>query len=184
MALANTARRTYAAGTEGMQVAPEAPSQAEGASEAFLRAPVLPAACQDDPGLEWVPDLEQPLVPASMRQLCSSCPGRAACLQWAMVSRSVGYWAGTTTVDRQQLADAAADLPSIELADQLQAVALAQAAHQDAHDLEQSQHPVGQDSLWWYRRGGCRCRRCRAHNAAWRSDQRARARRAAQSAAA
>lgn len=183
MTLAISAQRIYAARTEGMQVAPVALSQAESATAAFLELPVLPAAaCSNQVGVEWVPDVEQQLVPEPLRQVCLSCAGRAACLRWAVTSESVGYWAGSTTSDRSELVSQ--DRVGLQAADELQAAARARAAERDAQDRELARHPAGQDSLWWYRRGGCRCSRCRAHHAARRGQERARSRRTGQPAAA
>lgn len=177
MTLTSTAHDTYSGSTEGMQVAPEALSLVESASAAFLELPVLPAAaCVDQAGVEWVPDVEREQVPEQLRQLCLSCAGRPSCLQWAVTSDSVGYWAGSTALDREQMVSA--NRVGLPAADELQAAARLRAAELEAADRELARHPAGQDSLRSYRRGGCRCSRCRAHNAAQRGLERARARRA------
>lgn len=170
MALAIPDDVLYTASTEAMQVVPEASSRAEGASVAF--PDVVP--CSDTADLDWVPDVEQVTVPEPLRQVCWSCPSRAMCLQWAVSSRSQGYWAGTTTTDRQTLARGGrVDVPS---ADARQAALERQAALDEARDQAVALHAPGEDSLRWYRRGGCRCRRCRTHNAEKRSQERARQR--------
>ena len=162
-------------GTEIMRGAPEAFSQLGEASEASLERSVLAAAaCAGAVDLGWVPDVEDVLVPEPLRRLCSSCPGRAACLQTATSSGSDGYWAGTTTDDRGRMA--ASGSVSVARADQLQAALREKTRREAAHDQAAALHPAGQDSLWWYRRGGCRCRLCRGHNAQRRGEERARTR--------
>ena len=132
--------------------------------------------------MEWVPDAEQVVVPEPIRRVCAGCPSRLACLQWAVGTGSEGYWAATTTIDRQTLTHAAG--VDLQRAEELQAAVRQRAALAEAHDQAGALHPAGQDSLWWYRRGGCRCRRCRGHNAARRSEERARARQQTRTAAA
>ncbi len=172
--MANTPRHPYAGGTASMQVDPEAPPPEGGASESFLPVPVLPgAACAGTTELDWVPDSERDLVPEPMRRLCGACPSRTGCLRWALGARAEGYWAATTTADREQMA-AEASL-SVGRADQLQAGRRAQAAAADQRDQAGALHPAGQGSLRWYRRGGCRCGQCRRFNSERRADERARA---------
>lgn len=36
---------------------------------------------------------------------CKSCPVRQQCLQWALDNNEEGYWAGTSTVQRQAMRD-------------------------------------------------------------------------------
>ena len=174
MLTTRTDRRTLP-GTEIMRGAPEAFSHPGGASEASLERWALgAAACAGAVELEWVPDVEDVLVPEPLRRLCSSCPGRTACLQAAVSSGSDGYWAGTTTDDRGRLA--ASGPVSVARGDQLQAALREKTRREAAHDQAAALHLAGQDSLRWYRRGGCRCRLCRRHNAQRRGEERARAR--------
>lgn len=34
---------------------------------------------------------------------CKTCPVREQCLQWALENNEEGYWAGTSTVQRQKM---------------------------------------------------------------------------------
>lgn len=158
----------YPEGTASMQVDPEALHTGGVASESF------PAACADVPDIDWVPAHEESVVPHGMRRICDSCPGRINCLLWALRSGSEGYWAGTTTTDREQLVRHGTI--SLEMADRLQAAALAALAAEPVSVEPVALHPPGQGSGWWYRRRRCRCIECRAHNAQKRMQERARQR--------
>lgn len=139
------------------------------ASVSFLSAfPITDALCADRaPGLEWVPDKERTVVPDPMTALCRSCPGRSECLLWAIAADADGYWAGSTTADRQQML--ATGSLSVQRADQLQDQVREAATANALHDL-------GEGSYLWYRRRGCRCGECREANAEQRADERAKAR--------
>jgi hypothetical protein len=171
MTLAATPSSRYCYGTTSMQVDPEAPLDTGGASESFLGGSPK-ARCTGRVDLDWVPDVEYSLVPEQMAPLCAACLTRAECLTWAMSTRSKGYWAGTTTADRKQLA-AEGQPTDLRRADQIQCKLRTQAAEAAAVDLAGALPPVGQGSLWWYRRG-CRCRQCRRCNAERRAEERAR----------
>ncbi|WP_175484164.1 WhiB family transcriptional regulator [Modestobacter sp. DSM 44400] len=112
-------------------------------------------------------------MPRLQRRLCLSCPTRQSCLTRALETRSVGYWAGTTTADRAGLAGV--DGPLLPLLDARQDQLARAAAAAAAADRAKALHPVGEGNLWWYRRRGCRCAECRAANAAHRAAERARA---------
>lgn len=139
------------------------------ASVSFLSAfPITDALCADRaPSLEWVPDKERTVVPDPMTALCRSCPGRSECLLWAIAADADGYWAGSTTADRQQML-ATGNL-SVHRADQLQDQVREAATANALHEL-------GEGSYLWYRRRGCRCGECREANAGQRADERAKAR--------
>jgi hypothetical protein len=53
---------------------------------------------------DFIPDVEidAEAVEAEERW-CRTCPSRTRCLAWAMLHRAEGYWAGTTTYQRDQL---------------------------------------------------------------------------------
>lgn len=177
-ALMHRPTENYAAGTTSMQVVPEALHRGGVASGSLSGA--FPA-CTGRADLDWVPDREALVVPRLQRRLCRSCPARSTCLTRALETRSVGYWAGTTTADRKALAgDAGPLLPELDARQDELARSLAAAA---AADRAQALHPAGEGDLWWYRRRGCRCSQCRAANAAHRSAERARAASRAQVAA-
>jgi len=138
-------------------------------------------ACAGRADLDWVPAREGDVVPRLQRQLCRSCPTRLSCLTRAVESRSVGYWAGTTTADRRALAgDAGPSLIELDARQDKLARSLAPAA---VSDRAQAMHPAGEGDLSWYRRRGCRCSECRAANTAHRAAERARAASRAQVAA-
>lgn len=157
------------AGTERMQVDPEALHSGGAASESFVHAfPISDAHCSVFPeNLEWVPDRERPVVPDLMAALCRSCPGRQQCLLWALAGQEHGYWGGTTSSDRAQMR-AQGDV-DVAAAEQLQARARLEATCGAMHTL-------GEGSYFWYRRRGCRCAECRQANADARSLERAQAR--------
>lgn len=162
-------RAGYAGGTASMQVDPEAPHDREVASESHAGAfPVGAARCASEPVPgEWVPDREERVVPDAMTALCRRCPGRRECLLWALAGQEQGYWAGTTTVDRQAMTRLGQ--VSTGAADRLQ-----QRARDEA--TGGALHPLGEGSFWWYRRRGCRCGECKCANAETRAQERAKAR--------
>ena len=159
----------YTCPTASMPVDTEAPHLDEAASESYRGAfPIASARCAEYPAqLEWVPDREQPVVPPMMAALCRRCPARQPCLFWALIGQEQGYWAGCTTTDRLRML--AGNRLTLEDADQLQAIALAEATHGALHS-------GGEGSYWWYRRRGCRCLECRQTNAAARAHERTKAR--------
>ena len=107
----------------------------------------------DSDAMEWVPDVEDTIVPVQMRRLCRTCPVRAACLEWATSTNSSGYYAATTTQDRTELHKRGT--VTTESADQIQH------AHYAATFRY---HAEGEGSRRYYRRG-CRCLQCRRANA-------------------
>lgn len=165
---------SYDQATASMLVDPEAPLIDGGAS---VSSSALPAArCARGPAvrLDWIPDLEAAVVPGPMQALCTGCLGRLSCLTRAVATRSQGYWAGTTTADRNQLV--AAGRVDLAGADALQAAVRAVRSSAEVRDGAEALHPAGQGSLRWYRRRGCRCAQCRRCNADHRAAQRAAAR--------
>lgn len=169
-ALMHRPTENYARRTTSMQVVPEALHRGGVASGS--RSGAVPA-CSARADLDWVPDREAPVVPRLQRRLCRSCPTRSSCLTRALETRSVGYWAGTTTADRKTLAgDAGPLLPELDARQDELARSLAAAA---ADDQAQALHQAGEGDLNWYRRRGCRCAECRAANTAHRAAERARA---------
>jgi len=160
-----TGSSTYTDPTASMQVDPEAPHQSEAASESCPGSfPIQDARCATYPGhMEWVPDRERPIVPDVMAALCRRCPARQQCLLWAMAGKERGYWAGSTTADRQRLASL--EQTSVETADWLQELARREAT---AGAL----HAAGEGSYFWYRRRNCRCLECKQANAATRAHER------------
>lgn len=155
--------------TESMPTDPEAHRHGGRASESSSRPfPIRSARCATDPtSLEWVPDRERHVVPDTMVALCRRCPGRQACLLWALAGPEQGYWAGTTTADRAQMRQL--ELDSAAAADWLQDLARREFT---AGAL----HAERRGSYWWYRRRGCRCGECKKANASQRSRERARVR--------
>lgn len=162
--MTNSTPDRYTGPTENIQGDLEAPSlTAASGSSSFWRRITAPACADTDPD-EWVPeDRERPVVPPRLAALCESCPGRAECLAWAIVSGSSGYWAGTTSADREAMT--AAGNTSLEYADVLQAAERARRA--------EPLHAPGWGSAQWYRKRGCRCDECLAASAARRAKQRA-----------
>lgn len=165
-----TASSTYTDPTASMQVDPEAPRHGEAASVSSLGDfPLAGARCAAyDEQLEWVPDREQAVVPSVMAALCRRCPARQQCLVWALAGDEQGYWAGTTSADRQRMAGL--EQTSVETAEWLQEM-----ARRDA--VAGALHAPGEGSYFWYRRRGCRCTECRQANAAARAHERQVARR-------
>lgn len=156
---------SYTGLTASMQADPEARHTGGAASVSYSRAfPIADARCAAHPiALEWVPDREKRVVPELMVALCRRCTGRQSCLLWALAGRERGYWAGTTTADRERLRELGQD--SIETADWVQEV-----RRQEAGGV--ALHPTGEGSYWWYRKQHCRCAECRAANAAQRARER------------
>lgn len=164
-----TVSSPYTDPTASMQVDPEAPHSSEAASESCVDTfPIQDARCAAYPGqMEWVPDRERTIVPDIMAALCRRCPARQQCLLWALAGGEQGYWAGTTSDDRQRMASL--EQTSVETADWLQELARREAA-------AGAIHPVGEGSYFWYRRRGCRCTECKQANASARAHERAVAR--------
>lgn len=53
---------------------------------------------------DFIPDTETDAEAAEAEERwCRTCPSRTRCLAWAMLHRAEGYWAGTTTYQRDQL---------------------------------------------------------------------------------
>lgn len=169
--LAQSTRSTYTDLTASMQTDPEARRHpGDAASVSSLRAfPIDAARCATYPiTMEWVSDRERRVVPDLMAALCRRCPGRQACLLWALAGNEQGYWAGTTSTDRGLLRQMGQD--SVEAADWVQDL-----GRRDL--LDGALHPQGDGSYWWYKRRGCRCGECKAANAGTRASERAKARR-------
>lgn len=157
----------YSDPTASMPVDSEArhSSRAVASESSFRRFPIEEARCATHPiSMEWVPARERRVVPAEMTALCRRCPGREACLLWAMVGEEHGYWAGTTSADRAQMREL--DMAGLDAAEWVQDVVRRRV------DLE-ALHEPGEGSYWWYRRRGCRCSECKAANSARRAQERA-----------
>lgn len=168
---------SYPECTESTPSDSEATPQLRGSSEFFFASgDLVPFACArvDAPLGEWVPDSEDAVVPSLLSQTCLSCPGRLQCLLWAVASGSQGYWAGTTTTDRETMVRDG--VVSVEVGQELQAQARRQAMLLVAADRNQALHPPGEGNLTWYRSHGCKCSECRSANATKRADERAKAR--------
>lgn len=114
----------------------------------------------------WTPDTEQALVPEKLHAACRSCPARMWCLGVALDTDATGYWAGTTTEQRQRIINDEVTLS--ELDREHASAARAEAARR--------LHEPGAGSLKWYR-AGCDCGECRAANAERGRKDRARAKR-------
>jgi hypothetical protein len=166
--MTTTAELSYHQVTDRMLADPEALPGGT-ASVSFLSAfPITDARCSvQEVGLDWVPDRERAVVPDALTALCRSCAGREQCLLWAVAADAEGYWAGSTTADRNKMLTAGG--VSVELADHLQGQLRGAAA---ANAL----HGAGEGSYLWYRRRGCRCGECREANAVQRAEERAKAR--------
>lgn len=117
-----------------------------GVASASRPASAVPCAAE---GLEWVPTVEQVVVPLVQRRLCLQCPVRQWCLEMAVATDSPGYWAGTTS--RQRRALRRTGQITVELADERQPV-------------EAVVHPPGKGLLSAYRNDRCRCQECRGCN--------------------
>lgn len=130
--------------------------------------PVSAARCATFPSqMEWVPDRERRVVPDLMTTLCRRCPGRQDCLVWALAGGEQGYWAATTTNDREIMRQL--DQHDVDTADWLQDLARRELT-------DGALHEPGEGSYFWYRRRGCRCGECRTANAQTRAKERASAR--------
>jgi hypothetical protein len=177
-ALMHRPTENYAHRTTSMQVVPEALHRRGVASGSRSGAPT---ACAGRADLDWVPDREATIVPRLQRRLCRACPTRSSCLSRALETRSVGYWAGTTTADRKALTgDAGPSLTELDARQDQLARSLSAAA---ASVRAQALHATGEGDLGWYRRRGCRCPECRTANTSHRAAERARAASRAQVAA-
>jgi hypothetical protein len=162
------ADQSYGEGTASTQPDPEALHQhGDVASESFLQAfPIEDARCATTPvDADWVPDRERPVVPDEVMAVCRRCDGRAQCLLWALNNHEVGYWAGTTSTDRDRMRDAGRD--DVAAADELQDAERAREGDRTP------KHAPGEGSFWWYRKGGCRCDECRQAHSAKRAEERA-----------
>lgn len=165
----------YTGGTARMQPDPEAFHHTGGGASVSYRQqfPIDVARCALNPiadELDWTPNREECVVPAEMMGLCRRCPGRVSCLAWALTpdihgEPQVGYWAGTTSRDRQLMLEAG--LLDVAAAEQIQAEARCEATRG-------ALHPGGEGNLSWSRRG-CHCVECRRAGADKRARSRARA---------
>lgn len=158
----------YSGFTASMQPDPEARHNGGEASVSYRTAfPISEARCATTPiELEWVPNREQRIVPEPMMALCRRCPGRASCLAWAIGTDGAGeagYWAGTTTADRDEMR--ASDRRDVAEADRIQRTIRTEGAL----------HENGAGSDLWYRKG-CTCGECRRAHAAYRRQDRQRTR--------
>lgn len=169
---ATVSAAAYTDRTASMQADPEARHTRDVASESSSGTfPIETARCATYPTpMEWVPDRERRVVPDLMAALCRRCPGRQTCLLWALADGLDGYWAGTTTADREQLRQLGQ--PNVQTADWLQDLARRELTAGALHE-------PGEGSYWWYRRRGCRCGECRTANAGQRAQERAKTRSAA-----
>ncbi len=157
----------YDEDTETLQVDPAASFDA---AASFLPIHTGPACAGTS--LDWVPDIEHPVVPAALQRICRGCPVRPACLTAAVSNEVDGYWAGTTRDDRHQLASG---LVTVAAAEWLQLLAVARVTLAPACEQATALHPAETAGYSWYRRG-CRCPGCRAGNAARGRQDKARAR--------
>lgn len=99
-------------------------------------ASVSQAACAGETSIDWVPTHEALDVPRAVAQLCSRCPIQEMCLSWALAWEASGYWAGTTTAQRQG---------------------------RGTSTPTSMGHAKGEGGYSYYRRG-CRCGECRDGN--------------------
>jgi WhiB family redox-sensing transcriptional regulator len=60
------------------------------------------AACRSTPKAVFFPE-HAGVVPARAAALCAGCPVADPCLEFALVSRSIGVWAGTSEADRRRM---------------------------------------------------------------------------------
>lgn len=62
------------------------------------------AICDGAPTELFIPDKEsRDGLDAIKRQYCDPCPGRSACLRYALTYAMIGYWGGTDTAERRRL---------------------------------------------------------------------------------
>jgi len=146
---------TYTELTASMQTDPEARHHGG-----------APGARLSTAHMEWVPDRERRVVPDMMAALCRRCPARQSCLLWALAGQEQGYWAGTTSNDREIMLQL--DQDDVDTADWLQDLARNEFT-------DGALHPTGEGSYFWYRRRGCRCGECKSANAHARAQERAKA---------
>lgn len=162
---------SYAVATANLQVDTEASPHDGGASASFAQTfPVESADCGDRVDLDWFPDYEQAHAPAAIRRLCGGCEARYGCLLWATVNEAPGYWAGTTTAQREAV-------PEDERTP-AGATRLLWALHQQeagAQEAAATFHEPGRGSRGYYRKG-CVCDECRTANAEAKRAERQRAR--------
>ena len=164
-------------GTENVHVGRDgADSQQPASSQLFSDPAALRAApCTTATDIEFVPRRERKRTPETVVKLCGRCPLAAACLDYAAEHGCEGYWAGTTTRQRNDLAGLGLSgwqaLRVAQLTRSLQGMPAASQA-------QLRQHPKGAGSLYRYRTG-CRCQECLAASAETRSRRRAAARAAA-----
>src|SRR5690606_6237219 len=114
-----------------------------------------------------VPSVEARVVPDDVIAVCRRCPGRAACLLWALSNDEAGYWAGTTKSERAELR--AAGLDDVAAAERVHQARAARWAGGGSEPL----HGPGEASVPWYRKGGCRCDECRELHRLKRAAERA-----------
>lgn len=163
--IALVALNSYAGGTEVSPVVAPVVSTPGPAGEAFSetnnhRWQHQAACATTSPECNaWTPAAEAPSVPIELYNICRSCPVRSRCLNTAVIDDEAGYWAGTTTSDRQVLA---ATGISIVAADALR------------HSrMQQAKHVSGAGNTYWYNKRGCRCGECTAANTAVQARKRA-----------
>lgn len=149
----STTNRSRIKGTASMLGDPEA----HHCGVASVSRPTSAVPCAAE-GLEWVPAVEQGVVPVVQRRLCLQCPVRQWCLETAVATDSPGYWAGTTS--RQRRALQRGGQVTVELVDEGQRV-------------EAVVHPPGEGSLSAYRNDRCRCQECTGCNTDARRRERA-----------
>ncbi len=162
-----TTSTRYACPTASMPADPEAHPHRDAVFESFPHQfPIAEARCATTcESWEWVPNREAAVVPDPMAALCRRCPARSDCLVWALAGSEMGYWAGTTTNQRERLD--ADGLTNVNDADRIREADVRASTSAPIH-------PLGDGSLRWYRREKCRCVECRGHNAAARANERAR----------
>jgi len=61
------------------------------------------AATCNNADFDFIPDIETDTGAEQAQHWCRTCPVRPQCLAWAMLHSAEGYWAGTTTYQRNQL---------------------------------------------------------------------------------
>lgn len=166
--LTRPSSQLYSQNTASTHADPEAPIRASGSA--------MSLACTVSTD-DWVPNKEAPIVPDHMYQGCRECPVRAACLAVAVETDSIGYWAGTTYLDRVKLRRVGA--VTIDRADRVRRIAELRLTIVRRRAEVQRTHPEGEGSLHQYRARGCRCEECRACNRDQRRTDRQRRKRRA-----